>query len=330
MDPIVSIIITSYNRSGFIAKAIESALSQAYQNIEVIVIDNCSTDNSDEIISFYCSDARFRYIKNSSNIGAGPSFIKAIGLANGDYFIHVSSDDYLMSNNFIADAIKASKTVLNSVLICGRVSYFNEASGLIIADGSYQKFQTFFNRPFVEGKKVFLEYTNGYPITMASCIFNRKIFLQLDVSRLAPSYLDLQVIMQFLLLGNAIFLDIDAYTVVLHDTNLSTSLQPASLNIDNFAFIEVPYNMAKSLQSFEIDAELTQWRSNMLYNFSFIMLLNYFRRDKEQYKRFKNHIKNVYPNTYKKIKLNPKWIMYSIIFRFAAIGNFLARLRSYF
>ena len=56
-EPLVSICIPTYNRANIIKKAIDSALSQTYKNIEVIVVDNASTDNTDEIVASY-SDPR--------------------------------------------------------------------------------------------------------------------------------------------------------------------------------------------------------------------------------------------------------------------------------
>ena len=66
--PLVSIIITNYNREKTIARAIESALEQDYHNIEIIISDNCSTDNSHSIISNYIKDKRICYYRNEINL----------------------------------------------------------------------------------------------------------------------------------------------------------------------------------------------------------------------------------------------------------------------
>ena len=59
----VTIMIPTYNQAKYISKAIESALNIDYSNIEVIVSDDCSTDNTEEVISKYLEDNRFKYIK---------------------------------------------------------------------------------------------------------------------------------------------------------------------------------------------------------------------------------------------------------------------------
>ena len=60
----VTIMIPTYNQAKYISKAIESALSIDYSNIEVIVSDDCSSDNTEEVVSKYLSDNRYKYIKN--------------------------------------------------------------------------------------------------------------------------------------------------------------------------------------------------------------------------------------------------------------------------
>jgi glycosyltransferase involved in cell wall biosynthesis len=62
-SPLVSICIPTYNRAGLVKKAIDSALSQTYTNIEILVVDNASTDNIEDIISDY-SDVRLKFFKN--------------------------------------------------------------------------------------------------------------------------------------------------------------------------------------------------------------------------------------------------------------------------
>jgi GT2 family glycosyltransferase len=93
-EPLVSICIPTYNRAGMIGKAIESALGQTYRNIEVIVVDNASTDNTADIVAGY-SDERLRYVKNERNLGLFGNFNRCIELASGKYLHILHSDDYI-------------------------------------------------------------------------------------------------------------------------------------------------------------------------------------------------------------------------------------------
>lgn len=63
MSGLVSIITPSYNTSKYIGKTIESVLKQTYENWEMIIVDDCSTDDTDEVVKPYLSDKRIKYIK---------------------------------------------------------------------------------------------------------------------------------------------------------------------------------------------------------------------------------------------------------------------------
>ncbi|BAY61772.1 family 2 glycosyl transferase [Calothrix brevissima NIES-22] len=92
-NPEVSVIIPAYNTSKYIAKAIESALGQTLKNIEVIVVDDASTDNTLEVIERF-KDERLKVIVNQENLGAGGSRNRAITEAKGNWIAVLDSDDW--------------------------------------------------------------------------------------------------------------------------------------------------------------------------------------------------------------------------------------------
>ena len=92
--PLVTICIPTYNRAGMIGKAIESALGQTYRNIEVIVVDNASDDNTAVVVASY-SDKGLTYVKNERNLGLFGNFNRCIEVATGDYLHILHSDDYI-------------------------------------------------------------------------------------------------------------------------------------------------------------------------------------------------------------------------------------------
>ena len=92
MNELVSIIMPSYNTAKFISKTIESVLEQTYKNWELLIVDDCSTDNTDEIVSKY-DDDRIIYLKNKKNSGAAVSRNKALKNAKGKWIAFLDSDD---------------------------------------------------------------------------------------------------------------------------------------------------------------------------------------------------------------------------------------------
>lgn len=94
--PLVSICIPAYNRADMIGKAIESALAQTFTGIEVLVVDNASTDATGEVVARY-HDPRLRYVRNPANLGLFGNFNRCIELARGKYIHILHSDDYIDS-----------------------------------------------------------------------------------------------------------------------------------------------------------------------------------------------------------------------------------------
>jgi glycosyltransferase involved in cell wall biosynthesis len=90
----ISVIMSVYNAEKYLDKAIESILTQTYDDFEFVIIDDKSTDNSADIISSYADqDNRIRYFKNKNNRGLTYSLNKALKLAKGKYIARMDADD---------------------------------------------------------------------------------------------------------------------------------------------------------------------------------------------------------------------------------------------
>ncbi|SFV54977.1 Putative N-acetylgalactosaminyl-diphosphoundecaprenol glucuronosyltransferase [hydrothermal vent metagenome] len=98
-DRLVSIITPSYRSQKFIAQTIESVLAQSYQEWEMIIVDDCSPDNANEIISSYIQqDPRIKLIKLEKNSGAAAARNEAIKEAKGRYIAFLDADDLWMED----------------------------------------------------------------------------------------------------------------------------------------------------------------------------------------------------------------------------------------
>lgn len=92
---LVSIIMPSYNTAPYIKETIQSVLDQTYTKWELIIVDDCSTDNTDEVLS-EIHDNRIKYFKNEKNSGAAVSRNKALREAKGQWIAYLDSDDLWM------------------------------------------------------------------------------------------------------------------------------------------------------------------------------------------------------------------------------------------
>jgi len=94
--PLVSVLMTTYNREKYLAVAVESVLASTYENLELIIVDDQSKDKSYEIaLSYAEKDKRVKVFKNEKNLGDYPNRNKAASLASGKYLKYVDADDMI-------------------------------------------------------------------------------------------------------------------------------------------------------------------------------------------------------------------------------------------
>ncbi|GAB3526263.1 hypothetical protein GCM10027443_01270 [Pontibacter brevis] len=146
MMPLISIVLPTFNGGEFIVKAIESCLKQTYKNFELIIVNDCSTDNTRNIVEEYCKhDTRIRVINNEVNCKLPKSLNIGFDSARGDYLTWTSDDNYF--------APQALETLLG------------ELERNVDTDIIYSSYS------FVDEKDNVLEYYGGAPENLLfSCI----------------------------------------------------------------------------------------------------------------------------------------------------------------
>ena len=115
-QPVVSIVIPVFNGRNFIKEAIDSVLAQTYSNIELIVLDDGSTDGTFEIVNSYSKNLFFR--QKQENIGQAATLNKGWELAKGQILSYLSADDVLLPNA-VEDAVLALKQNSLAVMVYG-------------------------------------------------------------------------------------------------------------------------------------------------------------------------------------------------------------------
>lgn len=112
----ISVIIPTYNRAKTLKRAIDSVLNQTYSNIEVIIVDDCSTDKTSEVISNY-DNKKIKYYKLEKNLGACAARNKGIQIASGKYIAFQDSDDEWFKEK-LEKQIKTLKETNTKVTFC--------------------------------------------------------------------------------------------------------------------------------------------------------------------------------------------------------------------
>ena len=211
-NSLVSILIPVFNRENLVGKTIESAINQSYANIEIIIVDNCSTDSTWELLQSYAvKDNRIRIFKNTKNIGPVLNWKRCIDEAKGEYSKILFSDD-LISANFVYEAIKLfdEKTafVLAEIKLIG--------NGALKTLGSYTSEKYYSTKEYLND--ILLLNNLGFPVSPGAALFRTKDLsysLELEIDN--PMNLDYKIYGA----GNDLLLFLN--TVVMYKTIKTTN-----------------------------------------------------------------------------------------------------------
>jgi glycosyltransferase involved in cell wall biosynthesis len=131
--PLISVIIPTYNRPEYLKVAIASAVQQTYQNIEIIISDNCSTTNTQAIIESF-SDPRIRFWRQPTNVGMFANQMHAFKMAQGKYIASLHDDD-MWNEDFLEKLVPTLEEHPDLVLaFCDQ--YIIDANGTIDYGGT--------------------------------------------------------------------------------------------------------------------------------------------------------------------------------------------------
>jgi glycosyltransferase involved in cell wall biosynthesis len=137
MAPRVSICIPAYNHGRFLGAAIESALSQTWTDLEVVVSDNRSTDDTEAVVApFVQRDARVRYELAPTHVGMAENFNRSLALARGEYVKFLCADD-LLEPQCVERLVTAMAG--EDVVLAGCARYLADESNTIVGETRYAK-----------------------------------------------------------------------------------------------------------------------------------------------------------------------------------------------
>lgn len=182
MKELVSVIIPSYNHEKYIKKCIESVLNQTYKNIEVLVEDDCSTDNTREIIKSI-KDKRLKKIFSKKNKGTVRTINHLMSLCKGDYIAIIGSDDYWYPEKLEKQVKIFKEQDVGAVF--SEVDVIDENDNIYENDINFTS-DIFRKDNLSQGKRMRLFYEVGNHLCHSSSIISRKVFE--DIGYYNPIY----------------------------------------------------------------------------------------------------------------------------------------------
>lgn len=224
--PKVSVCIPVYNGGEYISFSIQSVLNQTYENFELIVCDNCSTDNTEEVVRSF-KDSRIKYFRNSGNLGLVGNANRCLSIASGEYLNILHHDDMMYPDNL---ELKVEMLDRNPDL--GLVH-----SNVEFIDGSGQclNLTRFDARShYIEnGRKIFQQYILRMPMGAAffigAVLVRRECYLNLGgFNPLLPNVNDSEMWMRILLYYDVGCIDRRLVKYRLHETQVSKSIDDSN------------------------------------------------------------------------------------------------------
>lgn len=257
--PKISILIPTFNRARYLTEAIEGALAQDYPKLEVIISDNASEDNTDEIVKKYICDKRLHYYKNKVNLGAARNWEKLIcEYATGEWAIVHGSDDYLIDSTYISECAKMIGKNEDCVLCHANLKMYYEDKNIFV--------ETNHECPLiVDGMWYFWEYKRGVTIHVSNLVFKRSLALKIDL--FGGNYIggDSEMIGKLLLNGKVAFINKVVNVYRMHASN-----DTYTANIDriynHYECYNKLYKYAMAKDS-GLKEKLIKWRSRSIRMF---------------------------------------------------------------
>lgn len=283
----ITIMIPTYNQSKYIGQAIQSAQKIEYENLEIIVSDDNSTDNTQEVISKFLDDKRIKYFKNEPNLGRVANYRKTLyEYATGDYVLNLDGDDWLLESNFFSEAVKLLNS--NEKLSC----VFGDRQNY---DEPMKSYKTFSNKdnPYIktimDGNDFFINMPNiKFIFSHLACLYKRKLALNLDFYSKDILSSDSESICKLYINQEIGYLPITVGVWRVHEANASH--KDLEKKLENTKKYDYLYDFAKSRNIYS-DETLNQWK---IINQSGILAQDffYYLKHKKIFMAFKIIIKS--------------------------------------
>lgn len=180
-QPLVSIILPTYNVLPYLANCLDSIISQTYNNIEVIIIIDGATDGSFELAKKYCEqDSRFK-LYWQENAGSGPARNNGLSKANGEFIVFIDPDDYIASN-YIEQLIYYQSLNNADFITSGRITMlFSKNNKLLKRTISHNAYEIIDGE--INIRKNYLRLLNNNLAGAPHCkLYKRNIILQNNIS----------------------------------------------------------------------------------------------------------------------------------------------------
>ena len=307
----VTIILPIYNVQNYIKKCLDSIKRQTYHNLEVLMIDDCSTDKSGMIAKKYeKDDNRFKYIKREKNGGLSASRNTGLEYATGEYLSFVDSDDWI-SEEFIMKLITKAEKTKSDIVVCDYI--------MVDENGNETRADNLKNIQDSSSIEEKIAYIRNHVVTK---LFNRKFFMKQklkfpeNVKRAAEMGLSIPMLTRTKKIA---IINENLYYYYQRNNSLSNNKKRIKIDLSFYdkAFENLVIN-AKGAYPEEIEYHGIM---EMIYGKTMLMI-----RHRYSNKEIREHLKNFkhkFPNWKNNIYISKTNLLKKVFIRFASANAIL-------
>jgi glycosyltransferase involved in cell wall biosynthesis len=285
--PKVSVMIPTFNQERLIAESIESALRQDYPNLEIIVSDDCSSDNTYDVVKQYLADERLVYFKNETNLGRVANYRKTLyERVTGKWALNLDGDDHFYANDAISHMITEVSRHKDKNLVAVLGSHMAVSTETGIGAQPYSNYAT----GVFAGLDIFLNW-NQLNFGHLATLYGVGLARAIDYYRLNTITSDWESILRLILHGDVIVTGKIIGVWNIHGNN-ATMTKSMAEGIRDYSYIEQTYNYA--LERGVNKRILDRWFRKMI-RFQTAVLWTSSGRNSEKFELLLPHIWRTYP-----------------------------------
>lgn len=247
----ISIIIPNYNHAKFLPQRLESIFNQTFQDFEIILLDDCSTDNSVEILESYALNSKVsHFIINRTNSGSTfKQWEKGIQLAKGDYIWIAESDDWA-EETFLEECmakIQENKDCNIGLINCNSNVIFDNKIKIETKNWLRDYNKIFSKQQCISGKLLCQSYLveNNIIPNASAVLINKSILNKIKIPKDYKISGDWQIWFEILFLGDFIYIDKPLNNFRIHSTNTTYYSNDARLQEEGIKFLRYAFEKLK-------------------------------------------------------------------------------------
>ena len=264
--PKVSVIVPVYNVSNYIEKCLDSLFNQTYDNLEIIIVDDCSTDNSYNIVKKLIKNKNnVKLYKNETNKGLSYTRNFALSKSEGDYISYIDSDDYVPCNYYL-ELINKVLEEYSDVVVCDII--------LVDEDKGTSK------REYCGGESNFDFVSHSLSASACNKLFKRNV---IETNKFSEGKIneDLAVVIPAIVNSNKVSYTDKTYYNYIQRNN---SIQNSQFSLKRF---DIFYGVKLTLERIANNKRFNEYKDCLIFNQIILLFIYVIPKEKSFIKRYK-------------------------------------------